>query len=98
MGYRIEYGPARNGRESSVADRKRLLGMIAGCFLAFLVLTLQFWPEGKAKLEEALLPGDPVVTKQAFSVMTEELRAGETVTDAVMAFCQVVMDGAETVH
>lgn len=98
MGYRIVYGPEGVGQRKGMDSPKRLRGMIAGCLLAFLILTVRFWPEGREKLEEALLPGDPVVTKQAFSTMTERLQAGETITDAVTAFCQVVMDGAETAH
>ena len=95
MGYRIVYGPDRMDRQNG--STKRLGTMIAGSLLAFLALTAQFWPAGRAKLEEVLLPGDPAVTKQAFSVMTEQLRAGEAIGDAVAAFCQEVMDGAEAV-
>lgn len=98
MGYRIVYGaePYRYGSDAS--GWKRILGMAVGCFLIFLVLTMQFWPEGRGVLEKMLLPGDPMVTKQAFSVMAEQLKAGEAIGDAVAAFCQEVIDGAEAAH
>ena len=98
MGYRIVYEADGIRREQNNIVHKRLVGLLTGCLLAFLVLTMHFWPEGKAKLEEMFLPGDPAITKQAFFSMTEQLRAGVAIGDAVAAFCQEVMDGAEAVH
>lgn len=95
MGYRILYGPEISRYCNNRRDKKRLWGMTLGCLLLFLALTMQLWPEGRAVLENMLLPGDPAVTKQAFSVMTEQLQSGEAIADAAAAFCQEVLDGAE---
>ena len=76
------------------ASGRRIFWLTGAFLLTFALLTLQFWPRGRDVLEEVILPGDAAVTKQAFSVMTEQLRRGEAVSDAVAAFCREVIDGA----
>ena len=53
-----------------------------------------YWPQGSELLRSVLLPGDPSAAETAFSRMVEDLRMGESLTDAVTAFCRtVVADG-----
>ena len=87
MGYRIIYGqdPFRKKPEKS-----HLGPLSAGFALAFLILVRCFWPQGAAKLRQTLLPGDMA----AFQRMTEEIRAGEPIGDAVTAFCRGIVEEA----
>lgn len=94
MGYRIEYGPEyRRFRKESPAKGK-ILPLTAAFLVLFLALTAKFWPEGKETLENILLPGDPQVTKQAFSQMAQDLKEGEAIGDAVITFCREITGGA----
>lgn len=88
MGYRIVYGDDPFPRESRHPGRLRLL--TAGFALAFVVAVRCFWPEGTRMLRSVLLPGD----NAAFVQMTEEIRAGAPVGDAVTAFCRSVVEEA----
>lgn len=94
MAYRIIYGEEPCHAPSCSSKPNRILPMSAGFLLLFLLLTGAFWPEGRAKLENLLLPGDPQVTKSALVQMVEDLRTGEAPGDAVVTFCREVMDGA----
>lgn len=94
MGYRIVYGPEVrlvSGRTGSTA---RLRTMIAGAFLLFSILVRLTWQEGAEAMQKLFLPGDLTVTEQAFSEMVTDLRDGETVKDAVVVFCQRILDEA----
>ena len=93
MGYRIEYGSPKRHSDKNVRSG-RVIWLTGAFLLIFTCLTMQFWPQGRELLEETLLPGDPTVTKQAFSELTQQLRQGEAVGDAVAAFCREVIDGA----
>lgn len=95
MGYRIEYGdtPVRWKTERLRWGRIALYGGI--CFLLFCVLTVTYWPAGAEMLADWIYPGDAEVTRQAFHQMALQLRAGESVKDAVMVFCREILDGAQ---
>jgi hypothetical protein len=45
-------------------------------------------------VQEVLLPGDPAVTAAALENMTEGLRSGESLLDAVTAFCREIIANA----
>lgn len=88
MGYRIVYGqgafPEKNRRKSWL----RL--MTAGFALAFVILTRCCWPRGTEILREVLLPRE----NAAFQRLTEDIRAGEPMGDAVTAFCRQIVEEA----
>ena len=94
MGYRIEYdGPGEVCLHQR--NRSRHIGvMTAAFFLLFCTLMSVIWPEKWNRASQQLVPGDPAVTKAAFSQMTRQLREGEDVYDAVFTFCREVVDGA----
>ena len=95
MSYRIIYGEEPKKLKSNGIRLGRIAAYTALCFALFAVLTVTFWPEGKSVLQEALLPGDASVTAQALENMMENLRSGEALGDAVVVFCQEIMDGAK---
>ena len=42
-------------------------------------------------VQNFLIPGDPRITKAAFSEMTQNIREGQPVEDAVVAFCKQII-------
>ncbi|MBQ8237774.1 MAG: hypothetical protein IJZ39_06490 [Oscillospiraceae bacterium] len=88
MGYRIVYG--KDAFAETGERKSHLRAMTAGFALALVVLVRIFWPEGTAVLRDVLLPGQST----AFSQLTEDLRAGEPIGDAVTAFCRSIVEEA----
>lgn len=41
-----------------------------------------------------LLPGDPQITEAALNELADDLREGESVADAVTAFCREILNNA----
>ena len=94
MAYRITYGEEPPHPYYQPSYRNRIIPMSVAFFLLFLLLTGTFWPEGRATLENLLLPGDPQVTKLALVNMIDDLKEGEAPGDALVTFCREVIDGA----
>jgi len=94
MGYRIEYGAGSTVTYSIQKEKRHLLSMTAGFFLLFCTLTSALWPDQWQLARDYLIPGDPAVTKAAFSEMTRQLKAGDSLEDAVVTFCREVVVGA----
>ena len=92
MSYRIEYGTAvplkyqRKKRKSHARTLTALSGLL------FALAVGQFWPEGRQVLRRYLLPGEPSATEWAFSQMMSDLTHGIALEDAVVAFCQQIID------
>lgn len=93
MAYQIRYGPVK--RKAPTDRRKK-----AGCWLlvtlcaAVLLIGIQFSGIGKT-IWNWILPGDAAVTGAALNTMVEEIRAGESVSDAVTAFCREIIENAK---
>lgn len=94
MGYRIEYDGQIGKYEVRRDTPKRFPILITGALAGFLLFTYLFWPEGQAKLQSFLIPGDDVLTVQAFHNMTSDLRSGADLSEAVYTFCRYVIHGA----
>lgn len=93
MGYRIDYRPVKKVR--GVEKRTFRLAAFAGIFLmVFVIFACCFWPEGTAVLRDWILPGDPTVTAAAMEELTDSLRMGERVADALRSFCVQILEGA----
>ena len=92
MSYRIEYGTAipRKFRVKRPKSHIRTLTAI-GIFL-FVLTVRAFWPEGRNYLGTLLLPGKPSATEQAYSDMLSELVRGIPMEEAMVAFCQQIVD------
>ena len=94
MSYQIMYNPEDSHKYPTRIQKKhkfKLLPVIAGLIC---LLTLGR-PEMRSKLEQWLIPGDPQVTKAAFSLMLDELREGESFGNAVTTFCNEIITGSE---
>lgn len=95
MGYRIVYGEEPVRWQNRKLRAGRVAACTAVCLMLFGTLTVKFWPEGAEVLQEALLPGDAAVTRQALENMADNLKAGEAIGDAVVVFCREIVDGAQ---
>ena len=95
MGYTVQYGPESAAetawkRKAGRKGRRFLLLLTILCAAA--VFAVSGWTED---LGDLLIPGDPEVTKAAFSQLTEDLREGDPFRDAVITFCREIIDHAE---
>lgn len=95
MSYQIQYGQTMTktviAETRNNAKRSPAIKWIGfSCVLLFVVFL------GSAGYLDFLIPGDKEVTTAAFESMVEDVRAGESVKDAVAAFCLEILDSAQT--
>jgi len=98
MGYRIDYDMKSGYWEVSQNHKWRLPVLTVFFFILFLFLCSWFWPEGMNLFVDLIIPGDNTVTLQAAKNMTEYLRDGGSIQQAVDAFCREVILGAKILH
>ena len=85
MGYRIAYSEETSHKfPEKIRKKKPLLWVATGALLIGLLA-------GGWKL---LLPGNPEVTRTALANLAEDIRGGESLGQAVTAFCQEIIDNA----
>lgn len=93
MGYKIQYGPASEAEIKSRTFWKKHW-KAAALLTAAVIVSLT--ASGKIEpLRDIFLPGDAEVTRDALAEMTEKIRGGEGVADAITAFCREIIEGAE---
>lgn len=92
MSYRIEYGNGGEVRRS--CKKKSPWGHIAVvvCVLSLVVGAMVIKNTGLSWVKDVLLPGDPSVTAVALENMVENIREGESLVDAVTAFCREIIE------
>ena len=67
--------------------------MMTAVFLLLFALSVgKIWPDGRQVLRRFFLPGEPSVTEQAFSDMILELSDGIPLENALVTFCQQIID------
>lgn len=91
MGYCIKYGAGKGGTSAVPSNSRRLWAMTGAFFLLFLILTHVFWPSGVETMRGILLPGDPAAVEAAFTRMSDSLEQGDSLGEAVTAFCQEIV-------
>lgn len=92
MAYKIQYTPQNNRRYPLTI--KNIQIEWGRWLTVLLIITAALWLRLKG-VPDFLIPGDPVVTKSAAEMLFEEIRAGESVNDAVAVFCKEILDGAQ---
>ena len=93
MSYQIVYGSEKKPQKQPGKHSLRT-GLTAGIILIALMGVLRFTGIG-TMLWQKMIPGDPEITTAAFENMTEYLRNGRSISDAVVVFCQTVIEGAQ---
>ncbi len=91
MGYKITYDNAGNARFYSNNSRKLPKWAITLCCAIMLTAVLIYAGGGKF-LRNFFMPG---VSDAALSALAEDLRSGESLLDAVSAFCSEVVNNAK---
>ena len=94
MGYTISYGADSRVEAQWKKQRHRGKGRvwIIAAILAGLCFLRQSIDE--EKLQDYLIPGNPDVTRAAFARLTDNLREGEDIRDAMTVFCREIIDSA----
>ena len=87
--YRIVYDNCPRYKQNRYAKKVKVyLSIILLCSAAVLFFVL---PPGDTKIYHLFLPGDPIVTEQAFCQLSESLDRGVALSDALDAFCKSVI-------
>ena len=94
MPYRIDYGSAGNQRKPLRAKLSSPAIKTSLVILAFVTGAVVIKIFGLTWVQEILLPGDPEVTAAALHNMTDGLRNGDSLLDAVTAFCREIVVNA----
>ena len=94
MSYRIQYGPPQKGEPVKGQISKNTVRFIAFAALIAVVLFLLVSPQGAEAVRGFLLPGDGAVTEAAFSEFVGSIRGGESIGQAITAFCREIIEGA----
>lgn len=89
MSYRIEY----DGREGKYEIRKKRTGLLIPVTLVVLLGVFSLPAETMSALSDWLIPGTDAVTVQAFQSMTDDLRSGADLSEALEGFCRFVIHG-----
>lgn len=94
MGYRIDYG----GPAGTLRPKKRDWRAVSAVLLVALCVAgaVTVKAVGLKWVREVLLPGDPEITAAALETMAEDLREGESLRDALTAFCREIMYHGQT--
>lgn len=90
MGYKIQYGPELKTEIKSRAFWKKhwkAAALLTTTAAALILVSLGEW--------DLFLPGDADVTHRALTELTENIRGGESFSDAITAFCLEIIEGAE---
>lgn len=92
MSYRIKYDN-RIGKYEVRRDQPKKISSLLIIAVVGVIGGLLLWPEAGAALRAAIIPGEDMVTVQAFRNMTADMRSGASLGDAVFAFCHYVIHG-----
>ncbi len=94
MSYRIEYEGASVGKNT--CDAKRKTGpWMKGIYVLIVLCVVFFILFGNMEAVESIfIPGNPEITKAAFSSFTGDLQAGSTFKDALITFCREIIENA----
>lgn len=91
MAYTVSYTEAgkmeRNNVVSSKSNHKILVSLCLVLLLVFGTVKLL----SSQRIQQFLIPGDPKITAAAFSEMTQSVRDGQPVDDAIVAFCRQII-------
>jgi hypothetical protein len=89
MSYRIQYDTKKHPWQKRLKRQKYVLPVGIICIS---LLTLGYFGIDKLQF---LLPGEPSVTAAALDNMTNSLQEGETLQEAITAFCREILDNAQ---
>ena len=94
MSYKIFYGqpPGTAKQRANI----RILPIMAGIMLAFAIFARICYPAETKQLTEALFPLTSASSQEALDVFTQNIKAGESLGDAVAAFCLEILNETDS--
>lgn len=92
MAYKINYSPEDSHRYPQVHKKKVIKWNKYYIVLLILAALLYFKQLG---IPNFLIPGDAEVTKNAMQEMISDMKSGESLDDALTAFCLDIIHSAE---
>ena len=90
MSYCIRYETKKHPWQRRIDRRKRIVLILSLSLI--LLLIGHFWV-GRS---HSLLPGDADVTALALDNMSDALASGESLKEAIVTFCQEILDSADS--
>ena len=90
MSYRIEYDSSQCKYEVRQEKSTFAKGCLAAAIL--LVCSLCLWNRGREAVCSFLIPGEDAVTIRAIHMLTDDLRSGASMEEALEAFCRCVLN------
>lgn len=94
MGYSIQYGADSHVETAWKRKAGRKYRRYLMVFAVFVTAAIFAFSGGKKGLEDMLIPGNPEVTKAAFSQLADDLREGNPLKEALVTFCREIIGDA----
>ena len=91
MSYRISYGKIQ---QETPRKPHRLRYCVAAVVLALVIMARILFPAETMQIAEAMFPLTGESAQEALEVFVQNIGAGESLGDAVTAFCQEILDDA----
>ena len=94
MAYKIQYGQTMIKTDISAKERnsgKNIRSLLLCVVVAVVAVVLL---SKSKKLESFIYPGNAQITKEALSDFTDDVRDGGDLKDALLVFCQEIINNA----
>ena len=91
MSYSVEYNPEL--RKTYPTRKRKLQNLPIKSIAITMGIMIALYAVHTLGILRLIIPGDPAVTTGAFSTMVEDVRSGQTVSDAVFSFCRNIVTG-----
>lgn len=94
MAYTVYYTETGEIERNNIALKKSNHKILVSLCLVLLFVFGTVKLLSSERIQQFLIPGDPQITKAAFAEMTQSVREGQSVEDAVVAFCRQILTEA----
>lgn len=94
MGYKIQYDHIGNTKKVITDCKRKVLSVLRVMLGMFVILSLGLLIHYRDMVLEFLLPGNYVTTTSALKGLISDLRSGNSVGDAITAFCKEILTDA----
>ena len=94
LSYRIEYAENAKRKPIDLVSPKKKKQLFSLLFVAITAVIFILLSQSEFVCR-FVLPGDPLITEQALTSLTDNIRSGRPLGEAAFAFCQEIIAGAE---
>ena len=90
VGYQIDYKPIKKIR--GCEQNRSRKAVLTGIFITFFLLSIcSIWSSGKKMVAQVFFPEKSVFMTNALEDLTDDLKKGESLPDALESFCRSVI-------